>query len=166
MSVPSCRVLWQKRIPGLSVLLLGQLYEEEEPVLILGTISGNLRLLRREDGKEVGLLETKGGAIQAIVLHKITHFRGQEVVGGDADGNVFIFSNNQILSRHSFGSPISHLVVHLDAVNNWSVVAGDQSGTLTCFCSYRSGGEHDYKIRIYEKSHTRVAETISKELKR
>eukprot|EP01126_Amoeba_proteus_P011919 TRINITY_DN1487_c0_g1_i10.p1 TRINITY_DN1487_c0_g1~~TRINITY_DN1487_c0_g1_i10.p1 ORF type:complete len:157 (-),score=31.30 TRINITY_DN1487_c0_g1_i10:381-791(-) len=121
MSVPSCRVLWQKRIPGLSVLLLGQLYEEEEPVLILGTISGNLRLLRREDGKEVGLLETKGGAIQAIVLHKITHFRGQEVVGGDADGNVFIFSNNQILSRHSFGSPISHLVVHLDAGINVQV---------------------------------------------
>eukprot|EP01127_Copromyxa_protea_P005896 TRINITY_DN15727_c0_g1_i1.p1 TRINITY_DN15727_c0_g1~~TRINITY_DN15727_c0_g1_i1.p1 ORF type:complete len:334 (+),score=24.48 TRINITY_DN15727_c0_g1_i1:59-1060(+) len=158
-STVSTQRLWKKRLDGVTTVLLGSVFEYEN-VLVLGTASGNIRIWSGE--KELELLETKGGAIQAITLHNITNIRGKELIAGDVEGNVFIFCNHQILSRHSFGSPITQLVVHTDAVHNWSVVAGDQSGTVTSFRSYGGGGEHDWKFRVTDEISVKALEDNAK----
>lgn len=43
-------------------------------------------------------------------------------------------------------------------MNNCSVVAGDQSGTVTSFQSYGGGGEHDWKIRVLEEINVKALE--------
>lgn len=44
------------------------------------------------------VLETKGGSIQRLLLESVTHF-GTDLVVGDVDGTLTLFSKNQILSR-------------------------------------------------------------------
>lgn len=46
------------------------------------------------------------------------------------------------------------------AVNNWSVVAGDQSGTVTSCQSYGGGGEHDWKFRVLDEISVKALEVL------
>lgn len=84
--------------------------------------------------KEEEGLETKGGAVQAIVLHDVTKFGATpsiEVIVGDVDGNIVIFSNFMIFRRYSVGHPILSLAVEVDVgkhcINNALFCSSDSS---------------------------------------
>lgn len=83
--------LWQRKLVGITSLLLGSFFEYEN-VLVLGMSSGNLRVLKDDkvvyrlsllNQQDIELLETKGGAVQSITLHNITNIRGNELVAGN-----------------------------------------------------------------------------------
>lgn len=61
-----------------------------------------------------GLLETKGGSIQAIHLHDLTGFGALDLAVGDCDGVVTLFSRQQILSKRDLGSGITDITIHSD----------------------------------------------------
>lgn len=70
-------------------------------------------LLSIKIGKEKNTLETKGGSIQAVAIAKLTLFPDTiEFISGDADGNIVIFTNDQILSTMNTGSPITTLTYY------------------------------------------------------
>jgi hypothetical protein len=71
--------------------------------------------------QSVLVLESKGGPIQAVVLHDVTRLGGgdrggtQDVLVADARGTVTVFSNEQILSRRAVSQQcIPCLVVQQD----------------------------------------------------
>ncbi|XP_052269427.1 uncharacterized protein LOC127870885 isoform X2 [Dreissena polymorpha] len=77
------------------------------------------------------LLETKGGPIQALAIHDITHFYKEDIITGDSVGMVTIFCNEQILSRHSLSkSTIKCLQIYTDALGNCYIVVADDAGYI------------------------------------
>lgn len=95
-----------------------------------------------------GLLETKGGSIQSILLHDLTGFGALDLAVGDCDGIVTLFSRQQILSKRDLGSAITELNIHSDLAGGCEIIAGDINGSLTSFL------QHDalWKINISEES--------------
>lgn len=95
-----------------------------------------------------GLLETKGGSIQSILLHDLTGFGALDLAVGDCDGIVTLFSRQQILSKRDLGSAITDLNIYSDLAGGCEIIAGDINGSLTSF------QQHDalWKINISEES--------------
>lgn len=63
------------------------------------------------------MLETKGGAIQKMIAFDMTkvHDTALDLIVGDAEGNVFLFSNQELLARRNVALPISALAPDIDA---------------------------------------------------
>lgn len=59
-------------------------------------------------------MESKGGCVQQLVLFNLLRLDAIELISGDAQGNVIIFSNGEILSRFSIAAPVSSLTVDTD----------------------------------------------------
>jgi hypothetical protein len=60
--------------------------------------------------QEETTLETKGSAIQQMLLNDFCKFGSVDLVTGDVDGTVTMFSKSQILSRVKvFPSPVTSL---------------------------------------------------------
>lgn len=93
--------------------------------------------------------------MQHVVLLNLLRLAAVELISGDAQGNVIIFSNGEILSRSSMGAPVTALTVETDlgtssftcgstvpafvecrAANRSLIVAGDQEGTVSAFQSH------------------------------
>eukprot|EP01124_Arcella_intermedia_P032109 TRINITY_DN7421_c0_g1_i1.p1 TRINITY_DN7421_c0_g1~~TRINITY_DN7421_c0_g1_i1.p1 ORF type:complete len:338 (-),score=80.87 TRINITY_DN7421_c0_g1_i1:244-1257(-) len=119
--------------------------------IVVGTSEANIIIYQQDLQKEIRVLESKGGSICSLLVHNVTKFseENEDIIVGDAEGNVVIFSNNQILSKYSFGSSITELVIHVDPTDNMSIVAGDSSGTLNAFGLH---SELLYRVKISEDS--------------
>lgn len=57
-------------------------------------------------------METKGGSIQAMHLYDLTGLRVQDLVVGDSNGVVTMFSRQRFLSKLDVGSPATHICIH------------------------------------------------------
>lgn len=57
-------------------------------------------------------METKGGSIQAMHLYDLTGLRAQDLVVGDSNGVVTMFSRQRFLSKLDVGSPATHICIH------------------------------------------------------
>lgn len=63
------------------------------------------------------MLETKGGSVQDLLLHDVTKFgttASLDLIVGDADGHIIIFSHHEILQRSTLAYPITALAVSTD----------------------------------------------------
>ncbi|KAJ3277248.1 hypothetical protein HK104_003513, partial [Borealophlyctis nickersoniae] len=76
-----------------------------------------------EDGKLVFMQhdkpdtteETKGGPILSLALHRmVPHTDTVDIIAGDAEGTVFLISDDQIIMRNKLGSPITCIEIHTD----------------------------------------------------
>jgi hypothetical protein len=77
------------------------------------------------------VFETKGGCVQAIQFQDLTKFGGQDLIVGDSDGGITVFSNSEILSKRTLSSSVTNLVIDNDLVGNSSILAGDRNGVIT-----------------------------------
>ena len=143
-------VVWSKTVPfSFNSLVVGPIFRTNHANLLFGSAEGKIRIFQNDKvrifrfacflsenigyQKEEEILETKGGAVQAIVLHDVTKFGTTpsiEVIVGDVDGNVVIFSNFMIFRRHSVGHPILSLAVEVDV------------GTQRILCQYVNAKTH------------------------
>jgi len=134
------KVIWEKRLSfDYGVLDFSALG------FIFGTVDGIIRIFKSYQEHQV--LETKGGAILSITLNNVTKFTSDnsDIIVGDRDGNVTVFSQNQILSKHSLGAPITEVIVDIDSANNMSILAGDSLGVINAF---GLNTDFYYKIRL------------------
>ncbi|CEP11015.1 hypothetical protein [Parasitella parasitica] len=143
--------LWSNRLSdSINCLAVGKPFLEdlsEENDILIGTTAGRVLILNQTKPVE-GLLETKGGSIQSILLHDLTGFGAMDLAVGDCDGIVTLFSRQQILSKRDFGSAITDLNIHGDLAGGCEIIAGDINGNLTSF------QQHDalWKMNISEES--------------
>ncbi|KAL6057999.1 hypothetical protein QOT17_015103 [Balamuthia mandrillaris] len=126
------RHTWSKKMGfSFNTMTAGQMFSDNTTNLVFGTVKGKVRVFK--DHKEEFVLETKGGAVQAVALYDVTKFGSVDVVVGDVDGNVVVFSNGQIFRRRSVNSPVTALAIQLDTAQNFSLAVGDFGGGLTTF---------------------------------
>lgn len=143
--------LWSNKLHDpINYLAVGKPFLEElseENDILIGTTAGRVLILNQTKPVE-GLLETKGGSIQAIHLHDLTGFGALDLAVGDCDGVVTLFSRQQILSKRDLGSGITDITIHSDQVGGCEIIAGDMNGTVTSF------QQHDvlWKVNIAEES--------------
>ncbi|KAL9552715.1 hypothetical protein PS6_004336 [Mucor atramentarius] len=143
--------LWSNKLSdSINCLAVGKPFLEElseENDILIGTTAGRVLILNQTKPVE-GLLETKGGSIQSILLHDLTGFGALDLAVGDCDGIVTLFSRQQILSKRDLGSAITDLNIYSDLAGGCEIIAGDINGSLTSF------QQHDalWKINISEES--------------
>ncbi|OAD08284.1 hypothetical protein MUCCIDRAFT_105242 [Mucor lusitanicus CBS 277.49] len=150
-SILKFQKLWSNKLSdSINCLAVGKPFLEElseENDILIGTTAGRVLILNQTKPVE-GLLETKGGSIQSILLHDLTGFGALDLAVGDCDGIVTLFSRQQILSKRDLGSAITDLNIHSDLAGGCEIIAGDINGSLTSF------QQHDalWKINIAEES--------------
>lgn len=109
--------LWSRSLDDpINCLLVGKPFLEEnseENDILVGTTAGRVLILDRTEPVQV-LLETKGGSVQALCLYDLTGQGGLDMVVGDSDGVISMFSRQQLLSKHSLGCPVTQVEVHKD----------------------------------------------------
>lgn len=109
--------LWSRSLDDpINCLLVGKPFLEEnseENDILVGTTSGRVLIIDRTEPVQV-LLETKGGSVQALCLHDLTGQGGLDMVVGDSDGVISMFSRQQLLSKHSLGCPVTQMEIHKD----------------------------------------------------
>jgi len=138
--------IWQKS-PNFTfnTLLVGPLFYWSSPKLLFGTTDGMIRIFSNQE--EEMILETKGGSIQILQLQNTTNFGSVDLISGDIDGTVTLFSRSQILSRNSFfRCPISSLVFD---DSSSSIVVSGRDGTLA---SFRAPNEYNWKIQTEDEA--------------
>jgi hypothetical protein len=115
-------------------MIAGPLFGRSETKLVVGTPAGKLHIFGSSDGrlKEETTLETQGGAVTALAIDEMM-LGTRNLIAGDADGSVFIFSNREIIYRTKHIASISCLEIKRDLEDNCHVVAGDDLGALSCF---------------------------------
>jgi hypothetical protein len=75
--------------------------------ILLGDIDGKVQSYNPLSGQIDSQLETKGGSIQVLQSYPITKLSPADILVGDANGNVVLFSNGELLSRQSFSHSIT-----------------------------------------------------------
>mmetsp|Transcript_38626 Transcript_38626/g.83991 ORF Transcript_38626/g.83991 Transcript_38626/m.83991 type:complete len:395 (-) Transcript_38626:169-1353(-) len=104
--------------------------------------NGDLRL------KESLLLDTKGGgAVQALWVQRTTN-GALEIVAGDSEGLLTIFSQEQIVWRGRFSTAVTAIAAHLDACASLSYIAGDVEGCLLAFSQWERSPE--WRLRLQD----------------
>lgn len=73
------------------------------------------------------MLETKGGPVQSILLHDVTGFGALDLVVGDSNGTVTIFSRQQMLSKRSVGAAVGQLEIFRNAGTSLHLIAAIMS---------------------------------------
>eukprot|EP01102_Stenamoeba_stenopodia_P004577 TRINITY_DN1487_c0_g1_i1.p1 TRINITY_DN1487_c0_g1~~TRINITY_DN1487_c0_g1_i1.p1 ORF type:complete len:385 (-),score=83.92 TRINITY_DN1487_c0_g1_i1:1209-2363(-) len=128
--------VWRKKVPfAFSTLLIGKPFRESSTSLLVGTTDGKVRILEGQQNdahkqQQKEMLETKGSCVQALLLFDVAKFGSNDLLVGDSDGNITIFSDNEILSKFTLSNAVTSLEIDRDANNNYSIVAGDKSGVL------------------------------------
>ncbi|KAI9027257.1 hypothetical protein CLU79DRAFT_833178 [Phycomyces nitens] len=143
--------LWASQLDDpINCLAVGKPFLEElseENDVLVGTTAGRVLILNQTKPVE-GLLDTKGNSIQALKLHDLTGYGALDLVVGDSDGVVTLFSRQQILSKRELGVAVMQIEIYEDQVGGYEIIAGDMHGTLTSF------QQHDalWKLNIAEES--------------
>ncbi|CAO3645732.1 unnamed protein product [Cunninghamella blakesleeana] len=104
----------------------------EENDILIGTTSGRV-LTMNQTKSVVDFLETKGGSIQTLNLQYLTGYRAKDLIVGDSDGVVTLFSKQQMLTKRSMGAPISQINIHDNLVDGYEIIVGDTSGVISSF---------------------------------
>lgn len=79
------------------------------------------------------MLDTKSGSIQSIVLYDVTGFNAVDLIVGDSDGTVTLFSRRQMLSKRLIGAAITHLEMYEDLTGGFEIISGGVDGIVTSF---------------------------------
>ncbi|KAL0082969.1 hypothetical protein J3Q64DRAFT_1750930 [Phycomyces blakesleeanus] len=143
--------LWASQLDDpINCLAVGKPFLEElseENDVLVGTTAGRVLILNQTKPVE-GLLDTKGNSIQALKLHDLTGYGALDLVVGDSDGVVTLFSRQQILSKRELGSAVMQIEIYEDQAGGYEIIAGDMHGTLTSF------QQHDalWKLNVAEES--------------
>ncbi|EGC35750.1 hypothetical protein DICPUDRAFT_151839 [Dictyostelium purpureum] len=121
---------YKKRLDYLfNVLLVGEIFKSTNKHLLVGTADGKIKVYLNNE--EIEVLETKGSSIQDLELLDTTKFGSIDVISGDSNGNMVIFSNHQILYRDTINGSITSIINHQLANGDFNLVVGDSLGLLT-----------------------------------
>jgi len=124
------QLVWEKQMPFcVTSIAVGQAFKYNLNKLLMGTDDG--RVIIYSNKNEEAVLETKGTAIQIIVVHDVTKFGSLDITVGDAAGVVTLFSNHRILNRSTLSHSITAMIADTDMVDQSCIIAGDSGGTLT-----------------------------------
>ncbi|KAN0025598.1 hypothetical protein ACTFIU_002037 [Dictyostelium citrinum] len=110
-------------------ILVGEIFKSTNKHLLIGTVDGKIIVYLNDE--EIEVLETKGSSIQQLELFDTTKFGSIDVISGDSDGNLVIFSNHQILYRDTINGSITSIITHRLSNNDFNIVVGDSLGLLT-----------------------------------
>jgi len=118
---------WEKSFSfGFNVVQLGKVFDYKSSRILLGTTDGKIRIL--EGNQEIRTLESKGSAIFSMIVEDVTKLGAPDLIVGDAEGMITLFSNYEILSRMNLSKCITALTVDDNAV-----ISGDRGGHLLAF---------------------------------
>ncbi|CAO3624005.1 unnamed protein product [Cunninghamella echinulata] len=127
---------WSSQLNNaINCIAVGKPFLEEmskENDILIGTTSGRV-LTMNQTKPVVDLLETKGGYIQTLNLQYLTGYRAKDLIVGDSDGVVTLFSKQQMLTKRSMGAPISQVDIHDNLVGGYEIIVGDTSGVISSF---------------------------------
>jgi len=126
----------RKTMFDFNVMVVGEPFNSNAPKTLFGCADGKVRIFNKH--KEEDILETKGGAIQGILLHDMSRYGTVDLITADAEGNVVVFSNSQILFRTSVAYPVTCLCIDTDLRGYPSLVVGDMGGVLTSLQCHQS----------------------------
>ncbi|KAJ8657440.1 hypothetical protein O0I10_006742 [Lichtheimia ornata] len=128
--------LWSRKLQDpINCLAVGKPFLEElieENDILIGSTAGRILILNQSKPPEV-LMETKGGSIQAMHLYDLTGLRAQDLVVGDSNGVVTMFSRQRFLSKLDIGSPATHICIHEMEAQGYEIIAGSMNGQVTSF---------------------------------
>ncbi|KAK5577794.1 hypothetical protein RB653_002742 [Dictyostelium firmibasis] len=110
-------------------VLVGEIFKSTNKHLLIGTVDGKIIVYLNDE--EIEVLETKGSSIQQLELLDTTKFGSIDVISGDSNGNLVIFSNHQILYRDTINGSITSIITHKLSNNDFNIVVGDSLGLLT-----------------------------------
>eukprot|EP01132_Coremiostelium_polycephalum_P005736 gene5736-7134_t len=105
-----------------NVLIVGEIFKSTSIHLLVGTVDG--KIIVYLNNREIEVLETKGGSIQHLELLDTTKFGSKDIISGDSNGNIVIFSNHQILYRESINGSITSIITHHLAIRDMKSVKG------------------------------------------
>ncbi|KAI9282022.1 hypothetical protein BC943DRAFT_281880, partial [Umbelopsis sp. AD052] len=63
----------------------------------------------------------------------VTGFNAMDLIVGDSDGTVTVFSRRQMLSKRIIGAAITHLEMYEDAIGGFEIISGGVDGIVTSF---------------------------------
>eukprot|EP01097_Dermamoeba_algensis_P006328 TRINITY_DN395_c0_g1_i1.p1 TRINITY_DN395_c0_g1~~TRINITY_DN395_c0_g1_i1.p1 ORF type:complete len:235 (-),score=41.16 TRINITY_DN395_c0_g1_i1:476-1120(-) len=143
----SLQELWTKEVGfQFHILKVGSVFKNSSKICFADN-EGKVRIWNGTTPETV--LETKGSSICALLLADVTNFGSIDLITGDSEGSITIFSNNEILSKKKFFSQeVSALGLYIDAAENPYIVAGDRGGTICCF----QPNENPWKIRLTDEA--------------
>ncbi|KAM9964699.1 hypothetical protein ACTFIW_004474 [Dictyostelium discoideum] len=110
-------------------ILVGEIFKSTNKHLLIGTVDGKIIVYLNDE--EIEVLETKGSSIQQLELLDTTKFGSIDVISGDSNGNLVIFSNHQILYRDTLNGSITSIITHRLSNNDFNIVVGDSLGLVT-----------------------------------
>lgn len=145
------RILWTRQFQPYSInaLEVGKIFlkKKSEMAIVIG-IDSTLKIIQSRDAVDDIPVTTSSGTILCIKLFPIMPTSSEnnvnDIVIGDENGEVSLISNNQVFSKHYFGSSITNIEITKDMVNNIEIIASDFSGIIHSFNSYNT----NWKTRI------------------
>ncbi|KAG2219679.1 hypothetical protein INT45_001851 [Circinella minor] len=143
--------LWERKLDDpINCLEVGKPFLEElseENDILIGTTAGRVLILNQDKPPEV-LLETKGGSVQALQLYDLTGQRALDLVVGDSEGVITMFSRQQILSKQEIGTAVTTIDIFKDLDQGYEIIAGGMNGTVTGFQPH----EIFWSLKVAEES--------------
>eukprot|EP01117_Protostelium_nocturnum_P004940 TRINITY_DN1790_c0_g1_i1.p1 TRINITY_DN1790_c0_g1~~TRINITY_DN1790_c0_g1_i1.p1 ORF type:complete len:360 (+),score=130.31 TRINITY_DN1790_c0_g1_i1:40-1080(+) len=102
--------------------------------ILLGLSDGKIKMKGKEREES---METKGGSITNMMMQSVipssSSHSNLQLISGDADGNVVLFSEGEIVSRYSCGcAAVTSLAFD---PNQQFILVGDSKGFITAFSS-------------------------------
>ena len=104
--------------------------DSEGEMVLLGDEEGKIHLLDPLTGAIETVLETKGGSIMCLKAHPITKLSRCDLLSGDAQGVVSLFSNLELLSRQALSGAITAITVAEEQDGIPRIFSGDSVGSL------------------------------------
>ncbi|XP_071501440.1 uncharacterized protein [Diadema antillarum] len=164
------RRLWNIQVNDtFNTLLAGRVFRHDHSSLLLGSEDGVVRFYQiptslhsteTEKPEPILSLETKGGPIQAMVVHNVANFGSLELITADSRGTVTIFGKQQILDKRSVSDhALNSLQVDMDGAGNLAIVAGDVEGQIHAVLPFSSL----WKLRIPQTKSTQRKDLKSSE---
>jgi hypothetical protein len=104
--------------------------------ILLGDIDGKVQSFNPLTGDIDSALETKGASIKVLKSFPITKLSPADILVGDANGNIVLFSNGELLSRQSVSHSITAISIFSEFGSLYqSIKSYSRKGSLTSFDS-------------------------------
>ncbi|XP_076464369.1 uncharacterized protein LOC143296377 [Babylonia areolata] len=134
--LPQCFVLWKLTAQdNFNALCVDTILSPSGSSLILGGVDGIIRVFDVEglqsSSKPKTSIDTKGGPIQCMTTHNVTHVGQVDILTADAHGTLTVVCGQQILSRqHLTSHAITGLLVQEDGRGYIEIVTSSEQGLI------------------------------------
>eukprot|EP00123_Amoebidium_parasiticum_P008482 comp18840_c0_seq1/m.20846 comp18840_c0_seq1/g.20846 ORF comp18840_c0_seq1/g.20846 comp18840_c0_seq1/m.20846 type:complete len:352 (-) comp18840_c0_seq1:262-1317(-) len=139
-------LVWKRPLPfNFLSLAVGTPFSAKSCQILVGGEDGVVRMYTGPTEPPV-LFETKGSAVCQLLLHNITKLHTTDLIVGDSNGSVCVFSKEQLLTRARLPYCVTALTVFTDGAHNNSIVAGDVGGIAVGFLPF----EQHWRVNLQD----------------